>query len=251
MPGKLDGKVAIITGASANNGKAFAETLAQDGATIVVHYNSQNKEVEATKVAEAIKEAGGKAIVRQADLTKVAEIEKLVNDTIKEFGRWDILINTAGMIIRKPVAEFTEAEFDQLFAINAKIPFFLMREASKHMANEGRIVNMVTTILAVTAPTYAGYAGSKAPVEDFTRALAKEIGGRGITVNAVAPGPLKTSFFYPAETEQNIAWLKAQTISGDIGTVEDVVPLVRFLVSPEARWVTAQTMFVNGGMVAR
>lgn len=250
MSGVLDGKVAIVTGASANLGRLFAEALADDGAKIVMHYNSASKQDEAAQVAQGIRDHGGNAVIHQGDLTQVSQVKRLVDVTFEKFGRWDILVNTAGMIVRKPIADFSEDEFDQLFQINAKIPFFLMREASTRMADHGRILNLITTVIAVTAPTYGGYAGSKSPVEHFTKSLAKEIGQRGITVNCVAPGPLKTSFFYPAETEENIAWLKSMSINGDIGDPVDIVPVVRFLVSPAAKWVTAQTIYANGGLVA-
>jgi NAD(P)-dependent dehydrogenase (short-subunit alcohol dehydrogenase family) len=247
---KLEGKVALVTGAEQNLGQAFAEALADDGAAVVVHYHSASKEGAAHRVAEGIEAAGGTAVVERADLTKVSEVERLIGSTVDRQGQLDILVNTAGMIVRKPLAEFTEEEYDRLFAVNAKAPFFLMREAAKVMADEGRIVNLVTTVLAITFGTYGGYAGSKAPVEHFTKALAKEIGPRGITVNAVAPGPLNTSFFYPAENPDSIAWLKSMSISGELGEISDVVPLVRFLCSPEARWITAQTIYVNGGLIS-
>jgi NAD(P)-dependent dehydrogenase (short-subunit alcohol dehydrogenase family) len=126
-----------------------------------------------------------------------------------------------------------------------------MREAAKHMADNGRILNLGTTLLGATTGYYSIYAGSKAPLEDFTRALAKEIGHRGITVNTIAPGPINTSFFHPAETPESTEWLKHQSISGQLGEIGDIVPIVKFVVSPEARWVTAQTIFVNGGFLAR
>lgn len=244
------GKVAIVGGASANLGRMFAEQLGSDGARVVVHFNSPSKAEEAASVVAAIKARGGEAFAHQADLTRPAEIKGLVDATIDRFGRWDILVNTAGMIVRKPIVEFEEEEFDRLFAVNAKAPFFLMREAASRMEDHGRIINLITTVVAVTAPTYGGYAGSKSPVEHFTKSLAKEIGGRGITVNCIAPGPLKTSFFYPAETDQNLAWLRSMSINGDIGEPTDIVPVMRFLVSDEAKWVTAQTVYANGGLVA-
>ncbi|MFF4157755.1 SDR family oxidoreductase [Streptomyces sp. NPDC001678] len=249
MPRALDGKTAIVTGGSANLGARFAAALAEDGANVMVHYNSDSKRGQAEDVARKLTGYGVGAATRQGDLTRVEEVTGLVDATIDTFGQWDILVNTAGMIVRKPIAEFTEDEWERMFAINAKIPFFLMKEAATKMADHGRVLNLITTIVGVTAPTYGGYAGSKSPVEHYTKSLAKEIGGRGITVNCVAPGPLKTSFFYPAETDENIAWLKSMSVNGDIGDPDDVVPVVRFLVSPEAKWVTAQTLFVNGGLV--
>jgi NAD(P)-dependent dehydrogenase (short-subunit alcohol dehydrogenase family) len=243
-------RVAIVTGGSANLGKLFAESLAHDGANVVVHYNSPRRADEAAAVVAGLQEIGVDAIAHQGDLTDLAEITRLVDATIAAFGRWDILVNTAGLIIRKPLAETTEKEYDDSFAINSKVPYFLMREAYNKMADNGRIINMVTTQVAVTAATYSAYAGSKGPVEHFTKAFAKEIGPRGVTVNCIAPGPQKTSFFFNAENPDTIAWLSGMTISGDVGDPVDVVPVMRFLATPEARWVTAQTIYVNGGMIS-
>lgn len=245
-----NGHVAIVTGGSANLGKLFAEALADDGVDVVVHYNSPGRADEAAGLVAELEGLGVKAMAHQGDLTDVAEITRLVDATIERFGKWDILVNTSGLIIRKPLAETTEEEYDSSFAINAKIPYFFMREAYNKMADDGRIINMVTTQVAVTAATYSAYAGSKAPVEHFTKAFAKEIGSRGVTVNCIAPGPQKTSFFYNAENDETIAWLSGMTISGDLGDPVDVVPVMRFLAAPETRWVTAQTVYVNGGMIS-
>jgi NAD(P)-dependent dehydrogenase (short-subunit alcohol dehydrogenase family) len=250
MTGSQAGKVAIVTGGTANLGKLFAESLAADGANIMVHYNGTRREAEAAATVRELKAMGVDVDAHQANLTKNAEITRLVDTTTERFGHWDILVNTAGLIVRKPLAETTEEEYDNSFAINAKIPFFLMAEAFTKMADNGRIINIVTTQVAVTAATYSAYAGSKAPVEHFTKAFAKEIGPRGVTVNCVAPGPQKTSFLFGAENDETLAWLAGQTISGDLGDPADVVPVVRFLAAPETRWVTAQTVYVNGGMIA-
>jgi len=249
MTGSQTGKVAIVTGGSANLGKLFATSLASDGANVVVHYNGPRRADEAQGVVTDLKARGVEAIAHQGDLTSTAAIARLVDATVERFGHWDILVNTAGLIVRKPLAETTEEEYDNSFAINAKIPFFLMSQAYSKMADNGRIVNIVTTQVAVTAATYSAYAGSKAPVEHFTKAFAKEIGGRGITVNCIAPGPQKTSFLYGAENH-TLAWLASMTISGALGDPVDVVPVMRFLTAPETRWVTAQTVYVNGGMIS-
>ena len=250
MTGKLTGKVAIVTGGTANLGKLFAQSLADDGASLVLHYNSPRREQEAAEAVADLKERGVEAVAVQGDLTGVAAITGLVDATIERFGRWDILVNTSGLIVRKPLDQTSEEEFDTSFAINAKIPFFLMKEAAGRMADDGRVINLVTTQVAVTAPTYSAYAGSKSPVEHFTKAFAKEIGHRGITVNCIAPGPQKTSFLYGAENDETLAWLAGQTISGELGDPADVVPVMRFLAAPETRWVTAQTVYVNGGMIS-
>jgi len=250
MPGTQSGKVAIVTGGTANLGRLFARSLARDGANVMVHYNSAERRGEADETVAELQGLGVEAAAHQADLTEVAAITRLVDATIARFGRWDVLVNTSGLIVRKPLAETTEEEYDRSFAINAKIPYFLMKEAWTKMADDGRIVNLVTTQLAYTAPTYSAYSGSKSPVEHFTKAFAKEIGHRGITVNCVAPGPQKTPFLYGAENDETLAWLAGQTISGDLGDPVDVVPVVRFLAAPDARWVTAQTVYVNGGMIS-
>ncbi|MBM2619452.1 SDR family oxidoreductase [Actinoplanes sp. LDG1-06] len=250
MTGKLTGKVAIVTGGTANLGRLFAQALADDGANLVLHYNSPRREQEALEAVNDMKARGAEAIAVQGDLTGTATVTGLIDATLQRFGQWDILVNTSGIIVRKPLQETTEQEFDASIAINTKIPFFLMKEAAGRMADNGRIINMVTTQVAVTAPTYSAYAGSKAPVEHFTKAFAKEIGHRGITVNCIAPGPQKTSFLYGAETDETLAWLAGQTISGELGDPVDVVPVMRFLAAPETRWVTAQTVYVNGGMIS-
>jgi NAD(P)-dependent dehydrogenase (short-subunit alcohol dehydrogenase family) len=244
------GRVAIVTGGTANLGKLFVEALARDGVNVVVHYNSRRRKDEAASVVNELHGLGVEAMSHQADLTEVTQITRLVDTTLERFGKWDILVNTAGLIVRKPLGETTEKEYDDSFAINAKIPYFFMREAYDKMADNGRIINMVTTQVAVTAATYSAYAGSKAPVEHFTKAFAKEIGARGVTVNCIAPGPQKTPFFFNAENDETIAWLSSMTISGDVGDPVDVVPVMRFLTAPETRWVTAQTVYVNGGMIS-
>ncbi len=245
------GKVALITGAPRNLGRMTAEALGAEGASVAVHFNSAGAKSQAEEVAATIKSNGGDAAVFQADLTRVALVEKLVDDVLKKFGRLDIVVNAAGKVLKKPVVDITEAEYDEMFAINAKAAFFLMREAAKRIADQGRIVNIGTTLLGATTGYYSVYAGSKAPLEHFGRALAKELGPRGITVNTVAPGPLNTSFFYPAETDGSTEFLKSMSSNGKLGEVADIVPLIKFLVSPEAGWVTAQTIFINGGFLAR
>lgn len=250
MTGDQTGKVAIVTGGAKNLGRLFAESLAGDGANVLVHYNGEDDAAAAAETVGELEKLGVEAMAYQADLTTVPEIKKLVDTAIKRFGHWDILVNTSGIIVRKPLAETTEEEYDNSFLINAKIPFFLMAEASTKMADNGRIINMVTTQLAFTAPTYAAYTGSKSPVEHFTKAFAKEVGVRGITANSIAPGPQKTKFLYDAETDDTLAWLRSMTISGDLGDPADVVPVMKFLAAPETRWVTAQTVYVNGGMIS-
>src|ERR687888_1035847 len=215
MTKSLDGKVAIVTGASRNLGRAFSEMLGTEGASVVVHYNDPNKKSEADDTAAKIQENGSKAIVEQADLTKTAEIRKLFDRTMKEFNQLDIMINTAGAVLKKPFVEITEEEYDHMFAINAKAAFFCMQEAAKRMADNGRIINMETSLVGATTPYYSAYAGSKAPLEDFTRALAKEIGNRGITVNNIAAGPLNTHSSIQQKHQNQLNFLRTRASRGD------------------------------------
>ena len=247
----LTGKVAIVTGAARNLGRAYALGLAEDGAAVVVHYNSDASRADAEETLAAIEAAGGTGRIAQADLTRVDEIDRLFAEATETFGGVDILVNNAGMVIKKPVADVTEAEFDRIFDVNTKSVFFAMRTASRLLRDGGRVINLGTTLLAATTGYYGVYAGSKAPLEDFTRALALEIGSRGITVNTVAPGPVDTSFFHGQESPESTAYLSHASVSGELGRVDQIAPTIRFLASAEAQWITAQTIFVNGGFVAR
>ncbi|WP_137939497.1 SDR family oxidoreductase [Chitinivorax sp. B] len=245
------GKVALVVGASRNMGRAFAEMLGQEGAAVAVHYHSPSSQTGAEETAAAIRTAGSDAALFQADVTKVAEVRQLFDAVEARFGHLDILINTAGQVLKKAYVEINEVEYDQIFNLNTKAAFFCMQEAAKRLRDNGRILNLGTTLLGATTGYYAAYAGSKAPLEAFTRALAKEIGHRGITVNTMCPGPMNTSFFYPAETPESVAYLKAASVTGQLGEVKDLVPLAKLLVSPEGHWITAQSIFINGGFLAR
>jgi 3-oxoacyl-[acyl-carrier protein] reductase len=176
----LSGKVAIVTGASRGIGRAIAQRLGQDGASVIVNYVNGKEQAEA--VIETIESDGnGKAIAIQADLGNLADIKRLFEQAIGHFGHLDILVNNAGIALSNPVADATEAEFDRTFAVNAKGPFFAMQEATKHMQDGGRIISISTILTVVSRPNRAIYAASKAAVEQFSMTLSKELGGRGIT----------------------------------------------------------------------
>jgi NAD(P)-dependent dehydrogenase (short-subunit alcohol dehydrogenase family) len=243
------GKVALITGASSNMGRQAAEALAARGAKVVVHYHAAASRAKADETVAAIQALGSQAVVAQADLTQPAQVKQLFQTAKAAWGRLDIVLNTAGVMVKKPLAEVTEAEFDLMFAVHTKAAFFVLQEAAQHLEDQGRILNISTSLTSVTTGLYALYAGAKAAAEQFTKMLAKEVGERGITVNSVAPGPLNTSFFYPVESEQSVDYLKHMSVAGRLGEIEDVVPVLLFLASPAAHWVTAQTIRVNGGMV--
>jgi 3-oxoacyl-[acyl-carrier protein] reductase len=245
----LSRKVAIVTGSTQNLGRAIAERLAGMGADIVLNYHSDARREQAGQVADALRAYDGQVLVERADVTQDNDVQRLFQRTIDSLGRVDILINNAGLIVKKPLAETTNDDFDRCFAVNTKASFLTMREAARRMENDGRIVNIVTTLVAATTPFYSVYTASKAAVEHFTKGLAKELGERSITVNCVAPGPLNTSFYYPVENEGSIALAKSLSVANRLGEIDEVVPLVAFLCDPAASWITAQTIRVNGGMI--
>jgi NAD(P)-dependent dehydrogenase (short-subunit alcohol dehydrogenase family) len=247
--GFLKGKTALVTGGARNLGRASAEMLARHGANVIIHYHGEKARPDAEQTAALVRDAGGTTELVAAELSEKTQVLSLFERTMTRFGRLDVLLNTVGMIIKKPFTEITEHDYDTIFAVNAKSAFFCMQEAAKRMSDGGRIVNVGTSILGMSTGYYSIYAGSKAPLEHFTRALAKELTARDIAVNTIAPGALDTSFFYPAESPESIQMIQQWT--GGLGNVTDVVPLVEFLVSPGARWLTGQTIFVNGGVVTR
>ncbi|MEM7489700.1 MAG: SDR family oxidoreductase [Pseudomonadota bacterium] len=247
----LAGKVAIVTGARNNLGRGFAERLAQMGADVVVHYHRAETRAEAEETASLVRAAGRRAALVQGDLGDSANVAALFDRAEAEFGGADILVHTAGRIIKKPVAEFTDSEFEELLNDNTKTTFYAMREAARRLRNDGRIIAIGTSLTAGAAPGYAAYGGTKAPVEEFTRMLAKELGERRITVNNVAPGPIDTPFFHAAETPQSVAYASGLAAEGRLGTVADVVPAVAALALPEGQWTNGQTVFVNGGYLTR
>ncbi|EMJ5881352.1 SDR family oxidoreductase [Enterobacter cloacae] len=252
----LTGKTVLIAGGAKNLGGLIARDFARHGArAIAIHYNSAATQQDAEATVQAIRAAGAQAHAFQADLTSAAAMEKLFSDVVAAVGRPDIAINTVGKVLKKPMAEVTEEEFDEMSNVNAKAAFFFLKEAGRHVNDNGKICTLVTSLLGAYTPFYAAYAGMKAPVEHFTRAASKELGERGISVTAIGPGPMDTPFFYPAEGEDAVAYHKtAAALSPFSKTgltdIDDIVPWVRFLVS-EGWWMTGQTILVNGGYTTK
>lgn len=245
--GFLEGKVAIITGSSRGIGRVIAEQLADLGAKVVINYSSSLP--KAAEVVNGIIAKGGKAVAIHGDLSKLSDVKELFAKTIKKFGKVDILINNAGLMIIKPLSDVTEDDFDKQFAVNVKGTFFACQQAMKYMENNGRIVNFSTSVIGQMFPAYSVYAGTKGAVEQFTRQLAKEFGSKHITINAVAPGPVNTELFTVGKTEQQIESMKKMNAFGRIGEPEDIANIIEFLVSDKAQWVTGQTLRVNGGFI--
>lgn len=252
----IKGKVAIIAGGAKNLGGLIARDLAEQGArAVAIHYNSAASKAEAEATVAAVQAAGAKAVALQGDLTTAAAVEKLFADAMAAVGRPDIAINTVGKVLKKPFTEISEDEYDEMTAVNSKTAFFFLREAGRHVNDNGKVCTLVTSLLGAFTPFYAAYAGTKAPVEHYTRAAAKEFGARGISVTAVGPGPMDTPFFYPAEGDDAVAYHKtAAALSPFSKTgltdIEDVVPFIRHLVS-DGWWITGQTILINGGYTTK
>ena len=246
----LNGKVVLIAGGAKNLGGLLSKTVASKGAKVVIHYNSDKTKAEAEQTLADIKNNGGEAILIQGDLTNIANITNLFAKAKEAFGGVDIAINTVGMVLKKPFAETTEQEYDTMMDVNAKQAYFFLQEAGKHLNDNGKICTIVTSLLAAFTGYYSTYAGAKAPVEHFTRAASKEFGARGISVTAVAPGPMDTPFFYGQESEDAVAYHKSASALGGLTKIEDIAPLVEFLVT-DGWWITGQTLFANGGYTTR
>lgn len=253
---RIHGKTILIAGGGKNLGGLLARDFASQGASgVAIHYNSEAARAEAEATAEAVRAAGANAHLFQADLTSAAAMEQLFDDAKQAMGRIDIAINTVGKVLKKQMTQISEGEFDAMDAVNNKTAFFFLKEAGRNLADNGKVCTLVTSLLGAFTPFYSSYAGTKAPVEHYTRAAAKEFGERGISVTAIGPGPMDTSFFYPAEGADAVAYHKtAAALSPFSKTgltdIEDIVPWVRFLVS-EGWWMTGQTILVNGGYTTR
>jgi len=253
MPNQSLKEKVVVVGAGAKNlGGLISRTFGADGASVVVHYHGDSAKAPADETVKAVKAAGGDAFAIQGDLTKVPAVAELFDEAVKRFGRVDIAINTVGKVLKKPIVETTEEDYDSMFAINSKAAYFFIREAAKHMKDNegGKIITIVTSLLAAFTGLYSTYAGSKSPLEHFTRAAAKELGPRGISVNNVAPGPMDTPFFYPVESSEAVAYHKSQSMNGKLTNIQDIVPIVKFLAS-DGWWITGQTIFANGGYTTR
>src|SRR5256885_9430273 len=243
--GSLIEKIAIVTGASAGIGRAIAERLAQEGATVVVNYGKSAD--KAKQVVAEIESKGGKAVAIQADMSKVSDARRLVRETVQRFGRLDILVNNAGMFMYKPLVETTEEEFDRMFALNAKGPYFALQEAAKVIEEGGRIVNISTDGTHIGFARATVYLGSKGALEQFTKGLAHELSSKGITVNTVSPGYTDTAMM-PADPTFRQIGEQASPLKR-LGTPKDIADVVAFVVSEEARWLTGQNIHAGGGVV--
>jgi 3-oxoacyl-[acyl-carrier protein] reductase len=240
----LQGKVAIVTGGSRGIGRAVVERLGRDGAAVVVNYHSSREAAEAA--AAAIQAAGGRALAVQGDVASAGDLGGVYEKAIAAFGGVDIVVNNAARVVAAPLELVTEEEFDRLVAVNLKSVFFSSQLALKHVRDGGRVVNLAAGLPSAAIAFLGAYGATKAAIEVLTRSLAHQLGPRGITVNAVAPGPTDTDMLAP-EARANLDSLIAQTPLRRLGQPADVADVVAYLASPEARWVTGQTIHANGG----
>ncbi|SNR65033.1 NAD(P)-dependent dehydrogenase, short-chain alcohol dehydrogenase family [Haloechinothrix alba] len=246
----LHDEVAVVAGGAKNLGGLLSREFAAGGADVVVHYHGDHSAGDAEDTAKAVREAGRRAVTVQGDLTQVSEVRRLFDTAIDAFGGVDVAVNTVGMVLRKPILDTTEEEYDTMFAINSKAAYFFLQQAGRRLNDNGKIVNLGTSLLAAFTDGYSTYAGGKAPLEHFTRAAAKEFADRGISVNTVAPGPMDTPFFHPQETPERVEFHKSQALGNQLTQIEDIVPIIRFLAT-DGWWFTGQTVFPNGGYTTR
>jgi len=246
MSTAIQNQVAIVTGASRGIGAAIARRLSKDGYSIAINYAASAKEAEAL-VAE-LRAGGAKAIAVKADVAKAEEVRSLFEATEQQLGKVDVLVNNAGIFKHVPLAETSDALYDQTFNINVRGTFNALREAAVRLNDGGRIVNFSSTVLALSLPGYAVYSATKAAVESLTQVFAKELRGRNITVNAVAPGPVATELFLDGKTPEQIETFAKMPPLQRLGQPDDIASVVSFLVGKDAGWVNGQVLRANGGL---
>ncbi len=240
-------RVAIVTGASRGIGAAIAERLAADGFTVIVNYSGN--QALADELVRKIEQSGGRALSARADVSDAAAVAQLFDRAEQAFGGVDILVNNAGVIALAPVAEMSDADVDRLIDINLKGTFNTLREAAKRLRDNGRIINFSSSVVGLLQPSYGMYAASKAAVEALTSVLAKELRGRNITVNAIAPGPTATGLFLDGKTPELIDRLAKMAPLERLGQPQDIAAAVSFLAGADGAWINGQTLRANGGII--
>jgi NAD(P)-dependent dehydrogenase (short-subunit alcohol dehydrogenase family) len=246
----LAGKVVLVLGGAKNLGGHVSRDLAAHGARVAIHYNSDATREAAEETVAAVQAGGGEAFAVQADLSDAARVTAVFDEVLGTFGSLYGTVNTAGVAFGKPVVELTEADYDVMFQVNSKAAFLVMQEAARRTEDGGRILTVLTSLVAAFTGLYSLYAGSKGSVEHFTRALARELFDRGISVNAIAPGPMDTPFFWDAVHPGELEFSQSQAMGGRLTKMEDIVPWIRFLMT-DGGWLNGQTVLVNGGFSTR
>ena len=240
-------KVALVTGASKGIGAAVAARLAADGFAVIVNYSGSAAEADA--VVNAITAKGGRALAAKADVSDAAAVRKMFDSAETAFGGVDVLVNNAGIMTLANIADSDDGAFDRLISVNLKGTFNTLREAARRLRNGGRIINFSSSVVALYPPTYAVYAATKSAVEAMTHVLSKELRGRDITVNAIAPGPTATDLFLKGKSQEVIDHLAKQAPLERLGKPADIAQSVSFLAGPDGSWVNGQVLRVNGGII--
>lgn len=240
-------RVAIVTGSSKGIGAAVAERLAADGLAVVVNYASGAAPAEA--LVAKIAATGGQAVAVQADIGKLDEVRSLFDVAEKAFGGVDVLVNNAGIMKLAPLADTSDELWNQTIAINLNGVFYALREAANRLREGGRIVNFSSSVVGLYQPSYAAYAATKGAIEAMTHILAKELGPRRITVNAIAPGPVETELFTKGKSEELIANIARMNPFGRLGQPGDIANAIAFLVGPDGGWINGQILRANGGII--
>jgi 3-oxoacyl-[acyl-carrier protein] reductase len=240
-------KVAIVTGASRGIGAAVAERLAADGFSVVINYSGDAKPAEA--LARKIEGKGGRALAAKADVGDATAVRGLFDAAESAFGGVDVLINNAGIMMLSKIADTDDATYERQMNVNLKGTFNTLREAAKRLRDGGRIVNFSTSVVGIKLESYGVYAATKAAVETLTAILSKELRGRSITVNAIAPGPTATDLFLNGKSPELIDRMARMNPLERLGTPEDIAGAVAFLAGPDGGWINGQVLRANGGMV--
>jgi 3-oxoacyl-[acyl-carrier protein] reductase len=247
MPKKLEGKVAVVTGASKGIGAEIAKHLAAEGASVVVNYASSK--AGADKVVSAITGKGGKAVAVQADVAKPEDIKKLFAEAKKAYGRLDVLVNNAGIYEFAPLQDITVENFNKQFGLNVLGLILTTQEAVKHFgSNGGSVVNISSVVGKLALPGATVYSATKAAVDSITRTLSAELGPKKIRVNAVNPGMVETEGNYTAKEGSDFRkGVEEKTPLGRIGQVDDIAPAVVYFASDDSKWVSGETLYIAGG----
>ncbi len=243
---KVQNKVIIVTGSSKGIGRAVAILLAENGAKVIV--NHSNSENEASKTVESIINKGGTALAIKADVSQRDQVTHLFDKTIEAFGKVDVLINNAGIMYNKFLKDNTQEEFSKLFDVNVRGIFNTLQEADSKLADNGIIINFSSSTAKLMFPNYALYSASKAAVEQMTRVFSKEI-GRGISVNAIAPGATATELFLNGKSQETIDKLSAMNAFNRLAQPIDIAKVVLFLASDDSKWISGQVIGANGALV--
>lgn len=239
-------RIAVVTGGSGGIGRRVALRLAADGMSVAVHYSGNAD--RAQEVVDEISEAGGSAMAVRADVADADQVSALFDSVVEHFGGVDVVANTAGIMTLSPLADLSLDDFDRMIRINLRGTFVVSQKAAAHLREGGALINFSSSVVKMALPTYSGYAASKGAVEALTPILAKELRGRDVTVNTLAPGPTSTPLFLDGKTDEQIQQMAERSPLQRLGEPDDIAEVVSFLAGP-ARWVNGQILYANGGVI--